>query len=152
MEEQLATSLSERQVTELVEYDEVEAAEVIGSATLAAGSCLSVELVDQIDDIEEAATSTAANAGAGDADSQVRLARACAADQHQIALTCQVATAGEVAHQGFVDWRVGEDELVDLLGERQLRDGQLCSCQPKKSQKCQLKMSHFGGDSVQLAR
>jgi transposase-like protein len=27
-----------------------------------------------------------------------------------------------------------------------------CSCQPKKSQKCQLKMSHFGGDGAQLAR
>jgi hypothetical protein len=55
----------------------------------------------------------------------VRLARACAADQHQIALTGQEATAGEVAHQGFVDRRAGEDELVDLLGEWQLGDGQL---------------------------
>jgi hypothetical protein len=27
-----------------------------------------------------------------------------------------------------------------------------CSCQPKKSHKCQLKMSHFGGDGAQLSR
>jgi hypothetical protein len=49
----------------------------------------------------------AANAGTGDADSQVRLARACAADQHQIALTGQEATASEVAHQGFPEWIMG---------------------------------------------
>jgi len=55
----------------------------------------------------------------------MRLARACATDQHQIALTGQEAAAGEVAHQGFVGGRVGEDKLVDLLGERQLGDGQL---------------------------
>jgi len=49
----------------------------------------------------------AANAGTGDADSQVRLARACAADQHQIASAGQKAAAGEVAHQGFPEWIMG---------------------------------------------
>lgn len=49
----------------------------------------------------------AANAGTGDADSQVRLARAGAADQHQIALTGQKAATGEVADQGFPDWIMG---------------------------------------------
>ena len=98
----------------------IEAAEVIGGAALAAGSCLGVELVSQVDDIEEAASRTvsgspwrwrhgggAATAGTGDADSQVRLARACAADQHQIASAGQEATAGEVAHQGFPEWILG---------------------------------------------
>ena len=37
----------------------------------AAGSRLGVEFVEQIDDVEEAATRTAANAGSGDAGSQV---------------------------------------------------------------------------------
>ena len=120
VEQQLATSLGERQIAELVEDDEVEATKMIGGAALAAGSRLGVELVSQIDAIEEAATRTArgphailiawggaANAGTGDADSQVRFARAGAADQHQIASTGQEATASEVAHQGFPEWIMG---------------------------------------------
>jgi hypothetical protein len=55
----LAAGLGEGQVAAFVEDDEVEAAEVIGGAPLTAGSCLGVELVDQIDSIEEAATRTA---------------------------------------------------------------------------------------------
>ena len=37
----------------------------------------------------------------------MRFARACAADQHQIASAGQEATAGEVVHQGFSEWITG---------------------------------------------
>ncbi len=81
MEEQLAAGLGEGQVAELVEDDEVEAGEVIGDAALAAGTCLGFELVDEVDDVEEATAGAAADAGARDGNRGMRLARAGAADQ-----------------------------------------------------------------------
>jgi hypothetical protein len=47
------------------------------------------------------------------------------ADQHDVALPGDEAATGEIAHQAFVDWRVLKREAVDILGERQLGDGQL---------------------------
>ena len=89
---------------------------MVGEPTLPPVASFAVELVDQVDDVEEAAAGTGADAGAGDADSQVGLAGARAAGQHQIALMRQEAAAGEIAHQSFVDRRDGEGEFVDLLG------------------------------------
>ena len=68
---QLAASLGEGEVAEFVEHDEVHAAEVVGETALAAGAGLGLELVDEVDDVEEAAAGTAADAGAGDADGDV---------------------------------------------------------------------------------
>ena len=73
VKEQLAAGLGERQVAELVEDDEVEAREMVGETALPAGAGLGLELVDQIDDVEEAAAGPAADAGAGDADGEVGL-------------------------------------------------------------------------------
>ena len=75
VKEQLAAGLSEGQVAELVEHDEVEAGEMIGDAALAAGAGLGVELVDEVYDVEEAATGAAANAGACDGDGDLILYR-----------------------------------------------------------------------------
>jgi hypothetical protein len=50
--------LGEGQIAEFVEDDEVHARQVIRHAALTAGSSLSLELVDQVDDIEEAAADT----------------------------------------------------------------------------------------------
>ena len=55
MEEQLAAGLGERQIAELVQNDEVEPGEMIGDATLAAGTGVALPLVDETDDVEEAA-------------------------------------------------------------------------------------------------
>ena len=49
MEQQLPAGLSEGQIAEFVEDDEVEAREVIGEPTLAASARLSLELIDEID-------------------------------------------------------------------------------------------------------
>ena len=54
-----------------------------------------------------------------------RLARAGAADQHDVALVGEEVAAGEVAHQGLVDRRAVEGEVVDILGQGQLGDGDL---------------------------
>ena len=48
-----------------------------------------------------------------------------AADQHEIALVREEFAAGEVAHQGLVDRRAVEAEVVDVLGQRQLGDRDL---------------------------
>src|SRR3954465_438658 len=55
MEEQLAAGLGEGQIAELVEDDEVEPGEMIGDAALAAGAGFALQLVDEVDDVVEAA-------------------------------------------------------------------------------------------------
>ena len=53
------------------------------------------------------------------------LSGAGAADEDDVALMGEEVAAGEVAHQSLVDGGVVEDEVVDVLGERQLGDGHL---------------------------
>ena len=55
VEQQLAARLRERQIAQLVEDDEVEAGEIVGKPTLAAGSSLGFEAIDEIDGVEETA-------------------------------------------------------------------------------------------------
>ena len=66
VEEELAAGLGEGKVAKFVEHDEVEPGEVIGDASLLSGAMFGLEPVDQINDIEEAATRAAADEGAGE--------------------------------------------------------------------------------------
>ena len=125
MEEQLAAGLREGQIAELVENDEVHAGEIVGHAALLAGASFGLELVDEIDDVEEAAARAVADAGTRDGDGEMGLACSGAADEDDVALIGQEVAAGEIADEGFVDGRVLEVEVVDVLGERQLGDGDL---------------------------
>lgn len=54
VEQQLTTRLSEGQIAQFVEDDEVEACKVIGHATLFAATGLGLQPVHQIDNVEEA--------------------------------------------------------------------------------------------------
>ena len=72
-----------------------------------------------------------ADAASRDGDRQVRLAGAGSADQHDVALLGDEAAAGEIANEGLVDRRVLEGEVVDVLGERQLGDGDLILDRPR---------------------
>ena len=47
------------------------------------------------------------------------------ADEHGIALLGDEATAGEVIDECLIDRRTIEVEVIDVLGERQLGDGEL---------------------------
>ena len=76
MEQKLSASLGERQIAEFIEDDEVEAREIIGEASLAAGPSFGLEPVDEIDGVEETAARSGADAAARDRDRQMRLARA----------------------------------------------------------------------------
>jgi hypothetical protein len=53
-----------------------------------------------------------------------------AADEHDIALLDDEAAASEIADESFVDRRVLEGEVVDVLGERQFGDGELIADSP----------------------
>ena len=55
VEQQLAARLRERQITQFVEDDEVEAGEIVGKPTLSAGSTFRFEAIDEIDGVEETA-------------------------------------------------------------------------------------------------
>ncbi len=55
----------------------------------------------------------------------MRLARSGSADQDDVALLGDEAAAGEIAHESLVDRRALEGEVVDVLGQRQLGDGEL---------------------------
>jgi hypothetical protein len=125
MEQELSASLGERQVTEFIEDDEVDAREIVGETTGAAGPTLCLQPVDEIDGVEEPTTRPATDATASDRHREVCLAGAGPADQHDVALLGDEAATGEIAHQAFVDWRVVEGEAIDILGQRQLGDRQL---------------------------
>ena len=57
----------------------------------------------------------------------MRLAGSGAADQDEVALLCDEVAAGEIAHKALIDRGPVEGKLADVLGERQLGDGQLVS-------------------------
>ncbi len=101
VEQQLPAGLGERQIAELVEDDEVQAGEIIGKPSLAAGPPLGLEPVDQIDGVEEASARSGADTAPRDGDRQMRLAGAGPADQDEVALLCDEVAAGELNRSGF---------------------------------------------------
>jgi hypothetical protein len=56
---------------------------------------------------------------------QMRLAGAGSTDQHGIALLGEKGAARQIADQHLIDRRAGEVEVPDVLGQRQLGNGQL---------------------------
>ena len=115
MEQQLPAGQSERQIAEFIEDNEVLAAQIVGDAAWTASSSFRLELVDEIDDVEEAATGAITDAGPCDRDGEMCLAGSGAADQHDVALMGEEVAAGEIAHQGLVDRRIREGEVVEVL-------------------------------------
>ena len=74
VEQELAAGLSEWQIAEFVEDDEVHAGQVIGEPALPAVAGLGLEPVDEIDHVVEPAAGAAADAASGNRDGQVGLA------------------------------------------------------------------------------
>ena len=69
VEQQLAAGLTERQIAEFVDDDEIVAQQLLGQAAAAAGRLLLLELVDKIDEVEEPSPGASADdrRGHGDA-------------------------------------------------------------------------------------
>ena len=68
---ELATSLSEGEIAQLVQDDKVETVQVISEAALFAAAGLDLETIDQIDDIVEPAPRAVADQSARNGDGQV---------------------------------------------------------------------------------
>src|SRR5215471_11331376 len=125
MEQKLAAGLGEWEITKLVEHDEVETGQVIGEPALPSGTSFALQSIDEVDDGIKAASRTAADAGSRDGNSEMAFTGAGATNQHGVALLTEKGAASQVADQRLVDRRAGEVEVVDVLGQRQLGDGQL---------------------------
>jgi transglutaminase-like putative cysteine protease len=63
--------------------------------------------------------------GPGKGDCQMRLAGSGAADEHGVALVGDEGAVGKVPDQHLIDRRAVEVELINVLGDRQLGDGEL---------------------------
>ena len=105
---ELAAGLSEGQIAEFVEDDEVHAGQIVRHAALFVAEGLGLQPVHQIDDVEDAPARAAPKERASVGDPEVGLAGAGAADQHDIALVGHEAAGGQIAHQTLVDPRAGE--------------------------------------------
>jgi hypothetical protein len=71
VEQQLPARLAEREIAQLVDDDEIVTQQLLGEAAAAAGGLLLFELIDEIDEIEEASPGPGANDGRGDADGEM---------------------------------------------------------------------------------
>ena len=68
VEQELTAGLSERQIAEFIEDDEVDAGQLIGEPALPAVAALGLEPVDQIDDVVVPAAGAGADAASGNGD------------------------------------------------------------------------------------
>ena len=98
---------------------------MLGKPALVAVACLGLEPVDEVDDVVEPAAGAGTNATASNGDSEMGFASAGPTDQYGIALLGDEATSGKVVDERLVDRRTLELEAVEILGERQLGDGEL---------------------------
>src|SRR5690348_7375111 len=121
MKEELAASLSKRQIAELVEHDEVHAGEIIGKPSLPAGAGLALQPIYQVEDDVEAASCATADARSCDGHGEMRFAGAGSADQDGVALLGQKCPGCQTADQGLVDRRFGKSEAVQIPGLRRGR-------------------------------
>jgi hypothetical protein len=125
VKQELPAGLGEGQIAEFVEDDEVHARQMIGEPSLPTVAGFGLEPVDEIDHVVKPAADAGADAASGDGDGKMGFAGAGPADQHGIALLGDEAAAGEVVHERLVDRRALELEVGEVLGERQLGDGEL---------------------------
>ncbi len=142
MEQELATGLGKRQISQFVQDQKVEAGDQVGCPALAFCAGFRVQLVHQVDDIEEPAPAPSPDAGSGDADGKMGFAGAGAPDQHEVALVVEEVPGGQVADQGLIGLGGFEVELLQFLGERQFSDGHLVFDRPR------LLLPDLGGQKV----
>jgi hypothetical protein len=119
---------------------------VIGEPSLAAIASLGFEPVDEINDVVEPAAGAGADAAPGNRDGEVGLASPGAADQDGVALLREEAAAGEIAHEGLIDRRTLELEVIEILGKWQLGDGELVF------DRARLLLTDLGGEQITMMR
>ena len=125
VEEELTAGLSEWQIAEFVEDDEVHAGQMIGEPALPSIAALRLKPIDEVDHVMEPATGAGADAVSGDCDGKMGFAGSSSADQHDVALLGEEGAAGEVIDERLVDWRLLEVEVIEVLRQWQLGNGEL---------------------------
>src|SRR5947209_16655779 len=98
---------------------------MLGDTTLPSVPRLDRQAIDEIGDVVEASAGTGSDAASGDCDGQMGFAGAGATDQNGIALLGNKPATGEIIDEGLVDGRTLELEVLKVLGERQLGNGEL---------------------------
>ena len=68
VEQQLAARLAERQIAEFIDDDEIVAQQLLGQPATTTGGLLLLQLIDEIDQIEEASSGAGANDRRGHCD------------------------------------------------------------------------------------
>ncbi len=125
MEQQLSAGLGERKIAKLVHNDEVEPGDKVGKTPLLTITRFRFKTIDEIDDVVEAPARAVADQGTGKCNGQMGFSSASSSNENDIVLLGKESSARELAHQSFVDRRVSKVEVVDVLGRRQLCDGDL---------------------------
>jgi hypothetical protein len=98
---------------------------MISEPALATGTRFCFEAVDEVDDVIEPAAHAGSDAASGNGDGEMGLAGAGSADQDGVALLGDESAASEILDERFVDRSVTELEAIEVLGERELGDGEL---------------------------
>ena len=125
MEEQRSAILGEGQIAELIEDDEVLVEEPCGEATGFAFALLGIELVDEIDDAEEAHPLALSDRMPAERGGEVRLSGAGAADEHDVAGGGEVFPGVELADLGLADHGLPEVKAIESARDGEVREPQL---------------------------
>ena len=113
VEKQLATGLSEREIAEFVEDDEVHAGQIVGDAALAAAARFGFEPVDEIGrQVKNRPRAPARIQLRAKSDRQMALAGAGSPYEHGVALFGEEPAAGETAAE-----RLGDRRALEEIGE-----------------------------------
>ena len=118
-------TLGERQIAELVEHEEIDPREPVGDAALTAELGFRLELVDQVDDIEVARLAPPRMQLRAMPMARWLLPEPVPPISTTLRWCSRKRAAGQILHQLGVDRRALEDELLDLLGQRQLGNAHL---------------------------
>ncbi len=125
VEEQRTAILRERQVAELIEDDDVLVEEPRGQATGLTLALLGVELVNEIDDAEEARAFPLLDGVPGESCRQVRFPGAGAADEHDVAGGGEVLPGVELADLRLAHHRLAEVEAIEVARNGEVGEAQL---------------------------
>ena len=130
MEQQLSARLGKWQISQFVEDDKVQSAELFGQPTRPCRPTVSLKPVDQVHHVEEPATPTCADAAPANGRGQVGFAGTCAPHKHDITLEVEEFAPSQVTDKGFVDGRIRELKVLDILCPRHPGNGHLVAYRP----------------------
>ena len=126
VEEQLPASLSEGQVAEFVEDDEVAPGELVRGAALASGAEFGLEEIDQVDDVVEAAARALADAGPRDGDGEMGLAGAVPPTSTMLRLASKKPPPARSRIRGSLTGEAAKSKSASSLAAGSLADAPSC--------------------------